>query len=55
MGRLRVKATECKYREWVRRMKEQFRNGMNDQTTTAEIIKKLTTIRDTSKTISEKV
>ena len=47
MDRLRIKAVECKYREWDRRLKEQFINGINSQTKTVEIIRKLTTIKDT--------
>ena len=41
MDRLRVKATECKYKEVDRRLKEQFSNGITDQTITAEIIRGL--------------
>ena len=37
-----MKATECKYKETNKRLKEQFINGINDQTMTGEIIRKLT-------------
>ena len=39
MSRLQIKATECKYQEYDRRLKEQFITGFNDETITAEIIK----------------
>ena len=32
------KVIECKYKEYDRRVKEQFINGMNDQAFAAEII-----------------
>ena len=55
MGRLRIETTECKYKERDRGLKEKFRNDINDQTMTAEIIKGLTTIKEISKIMRERV
>ena len=55
MGRLRVKAMECKYKEWDRRLKEQFINSMNDKTLTADIRKELTIINYISKVMRKEV
>ena len=41
MGRLRIKATEYKYKENDRRLKQQFTNGINNEVIIAEIIKEL--------------
>ena len=53
MGRLRVKATEIKYKEQDRKLKDQLLNSTNDQTMTPEIMKEETVIKDTSKIPSE--
>ena len=42
MCRLRIKDTECTYKENDRRLKEQLINGINNQVMTAKIIKELT-------------
>ena len=52
MGRLQIKAN--KYQIYDRRPKEQFINGLNDETT-AEIIKELTAQKDTSEVSSNHV
>ena len=55
MGRLKVKATDCKYKDGGRNLKEQFINGTNDQAMTAEIMKELTIIKEHSKIITEQI
>ena len=52
---LRVKATECKYKERKRRLRAHFIDGIDDQTMTAEIINELTMIKDTSEVKRERV
>ena len=42
MGKLRIKTGECIYKETNRILKEQFINGLNDNSMTREIIKELT-------------
>ena len=42
MGRLRVAASECNYKECDRQLKEQFINGLGDKDMLDEIIKELT-------------
>ena len=46
MGRLRIIAAYCKYRETDRHLKEQFINGLNDGMI-MEIIEELNAIKDT--------
>ena len=41
MGRLHIKAMDCKYREYDRRLKEQFVNGLDNENIIAEILKEL--------------
>ena len=55
IGRIQIKAGECKNQENDRRLKEQFINGMNDEAITAKIIKGLMAIRDTSEVSSGQV
>ena len=55
MDHLSVKATECKCAEIDGRLKEQFISGINDQVMIAKRIRDLTTIKDTSEVIGEKV
>ena len=55
MARLWIKSTECKYKEYERRLKEHFINGMNDEAITAKIIKKLTALKHTSEVTNEQV
>ena len=42
MGRLRIAAIECSYKEIDRQLKEQFIHRLNDNGMMVEIIKKLT-------------
>ena len=46
---------ECRYQECDMRLKEQFINGLNNETIEAKIIKELTTLKDTSKVSNEQV
>ena len=48
MARLWIKEEECKHKENVRRLKEQFISGMNNETITAKKIKELMAWTDTS-------
>ena len=43
-----MKSTECKHKENDKLIKEQFINGINDEAMTNEIIKELTSIKNTS-------
>ena len=42
MGRIRVAAIDCNYKELDRQLKEQFIHGLNDSDMLAEIIRELT-------------
>ena len=53
MGCLRVKTTECNYKERDRRQKEQFINGIDDQAMMVKIIKELTAKKDTKEVASK--
>ena len=55
MGRLKIKVTNCKYKEYDRRLKEQFINGLDDDTIIAKIIKELTALKDTREVSSKQV
>ena len=55
MGKLHVYATDCKYKEYDRRLKEQVMNGLDDENLTAEITKELTVFKDTSEISSKQV
>ena len=48
MGRLRSKVTDCLCKEYDRRLKEQFRNGIDDKSIIAEIIKEIMALKDSS-------
>ena len=48
MGRLYIKATGYKYKEYDRRLKRQFINGLDNESIIVEIIKELTALKDTS-------
>ena len=48
MGRLQMKATEYKNKENDRQLKEELISSINDNTMTTEIIKGLTSIKNTS-------
>ena len=45
MGRLRLAAIECNYKEIDRQLKEQFIDSLNDTDMLVEIIRELTKIR----------
>ena len=53
MGRLKVKDTEWRYKEWAGSLNEQFINSINDLTVTAEIIKEMTIVKDASEITSK--
>ena len=53
MGRLRVKAAECKYKEKYMHLKQQFINEINDNILITEIIKEIWAIKDTNTISSE--
>ena len=55
MGHLRIKASECKYQEQNRRLKEQFMIGINDKVMTSEIIRELTASKSTREVTHEQV
>ena len=44
---------QTKYKEYDRRLKEQFINGLDDETIIVEIIKELTALKETSEVSSE--
>ena len=50
---VQIKATECKYQEYARRLKGQFINDLNDETIIAMTIKELTVLKDTSQVSTE--
>ena len=50
---LRVKASECNYKEQNSRPNEQLINGINDDNMNIEIIRELTAIKKTSEITSE--
>ena len=53
MGRLQIKTIEYKYQEYDSRLKEQFKNILNDETITVKIIKELTSLKDASEVSSD--
>ena len=55
MGRLRLAAVECKYREIDRQLKGQFIHRLNDNDTLAEIIRELTKAEESIVVTSEQV
>ena len=46
MGRLRLVAVKCNYKEIDRQLKEQFIHGLNDKDMMVEIIKELTKMEE---------
>ena len=50
-----TEATDCKYKEYDRRLKEQFINGLVDENMEEEIIRELTASKDTSEVISKQI
>ena len=55
MGRLRVVAAECNYKELDCQLKEQFIHGLNDKAMLDEVIRELTTKGSNDQTMSEDV
>ena len=55
MGKLRIAATECYYKEIHRQLKEQFIHGINNSDMSREIIKELTKIEENGNMKSEQV
>ena len=55
MGRLRLAAKECSYKEIDRQLKEQFMHSLNDTDMLSEIIWELTKIQENTEVTSEKV
>ena len=55
MGHLSIEESECDYKEKVRKLKELFINGMNDDDMMTEIIRELTTIKKTNEITSDQV
>ena len=50
-----IKVTDCKYKEYYRRLKEKFINGLDVETIKAEMIKELTALEDTNEVSSEQL
>ena len=55
MGRLRMSATECNYKEIDRQLKEQFIHGLNGSDMSIKLIRELTKIEDNENITSEQV
>ena len=55
MGRLRLAAVECNYREIDTQLKEQFVHRLNDNDMLAEIIRELTKAKESADITSEQV
>ena len=55
MGRLRLAAVECKYREVDRQLKDHFIHRLNDNDMLTEIIKELTKAEESADITSEQV
>ena len=55
MGRLRLAAVECNYKEIDRQFKEPFIHGLNDNDMLAEIIRELTKANKSTAVASEQV
>ena len=55
MGRLRLAAVECNYKEIDRQLKEQFIHGPNDNDMLAELIRELTKAKESTALTSEQV
>ena len=54
MGRLRLAAIECNYKETDRQLKEQFIHSLNDTEMLAEILRELTKIQENTQITSQK-
>ena len=55
MGRLHVKVMDCEYKEYDRRLKEQFINCLDDENQVEEIITYLTAYKDTNDVSSKQI
>ena len=55
MGRLCINAIGCCYKEYYRRFKEQFINGIDNENIITEIINELTTLKETTEASSEQI
>ena len=55
LGRLQLMAAECRYKELDRHLKEQFINGLNDNSMTGEIICELKSLSGMSCSTPEQV
>ena len=55
MGRLRISAEECNYKEVDGQKKNQFIHGVNDNDMIIDVIKRLTKLEDNSNMESEQV
>ena len=55
MGRLRIAAAECSYKEIDRQLKEQFIHGLNDKAMLDEVVRELTAKNSSKQTNSEDV
>ena len=55
MGRLRLAAIDCNYKEIDMQLKEQFIHRLNDPDMLAEIIMELTKVKENTEITSEKV
>ena len=55
MGRLRIAAAECNYKEIDRQLKEQFIHGLNDKAMLDEVVRELTAKNSSKQTNSEDV
>ena len=55
MGRIRVVAIECNYKELDRQLKEQFIHELNDGDMLADLIRELTTTNENMLVTSEQV
>ena len=55
MGRLRLAAIECNYKEIDRQLMDQFIHGLNDNDILVEIIRELTKDEDSTSVTSEQV
>ena len=50
-----MKAAGCEYKEYVRQLREQFINGLDDEVMIEETIRELTALKDTSEVSSDQV
>ena len=55
MCKLHIKATDCKYKEYGRRLREQFINGLDHENIIEEIIRELTALKDRSEVSNKQV